>query len=221
MTQVSRDLLTIERQMPKVILFVLFTVLSIRSYSMADFHSIVTCNVGMSTVSITENESTIEQTDDSVESSNSSSAEASSISAMNFQLGLEFAHDGNMAYIAKAFAPLMSSGGSGLFGTEIGFNMYLNDLGTKLTMNNNGTSVTIVPSFKYYWGAVIGGGYLVYSTESATKSDVYFDLGVHAGMTYSFGDNWGVNLEAGFARTTGVATTGTKMDIVFGASYYL
>lgn len=207
--------------MPKTLLILLFMLISIRSYSMADFHSIVTCNVGMSTVSLTENESTIEQTDDSVAAEEDAGAEASSISAMNFQIGLEFAHDGNMAYILKGFAPLMSSGGSGLFGGEIGFNMYLNDLGTKLTMNNNGTSITIVPSFKYYWGAVIGGGYLVYSTESATKSDVYFDLGVHAGMSYSFGDNWGINLEAGFARTTGVATTGTKMDIVFGASYYL
>ncbi len=178
-------------------------------------------NVGMSNFSVTENEAAITQTDDTVATSSTSEASSSSVSAMSFQLSWEFGHSGSMAYFVDAQAPLMGGSGSAIYNTRVGFNMYLNALGSKFTMNQQGTTVVIIPTLKYYWGASVGGGYVVYLTESQKKGDIFFGLGLHGGAVYSIGDTWGIKLEAGLSRTTGIETSGMKMDVMVGATYYL
>lgn len=207
--------------MLKVILFSTLMIFSTYTFGKATYANVLTTNFGMANVSVTENESNITQTDDSVQVEESTSASSSAVSAISFQLTYEFLHDGTMGYFAKAMAPLMSSAGTGVFAGSFGFNKYLNDLGTKYTYELNGNKVTLVPAMRYYWGASGGLGYLVYSTESATKSDVFFDLSFHGGFSFSMGDNWGLKGELAAARTTGVATTGIKIEVFFGAMYYL
>ncbi len=190
-------------------------------WARADFHSVLSYNFGMSNFSVTENESAIEQTDDSVASATEESASSSSVSSMAFQLSWEFGHDGSMAYFLDAQAPLMGGSGAAVYHSKIGFNMYLNDLGSKFSMNQSGTTVVIIPTLKYYWGASVGGGYVVYLTESQKKGDIYFGLGLHGGMVYSIGETWGIKAEAGITRATGIETSGMKMDVMLGATYYL
>ncbi|MBC98110.1 MAG: hypothetical protein CME63_10190 [Halobacteriovoraceae bacterium] len=208
-------------QMLKGLIALAICTFSIGSWARADFHSVLSYNFGMSNFSVTENEAAIEQTDDSVASGTEESAESSSVSSMAFQLSWEFGHDGSMAYFLDAQAPLMGGSGAAVYNTKIGFNMYLNDLGSKFSMNQSGTTVVIIPTLKYYWGASVGGGYVVYLTESQKKGDIYFGLGLHGGMVYSIGDTWGIKAEAGITRATGIETSGMKMDVMLGATYYL
>ncbi len=195
---------------------------SATTWGRGDFHSVLSYNFGMSNFSVTENESTLTQTDDSVATdATETAAAASAVSTMAFQLSWEFGHNGSMAYFVDAQAPLMGGTGAAVYSSKIGFNMYLNDLGSKYTMMTAGTKVVIVPTIKYYWGASVGGGYVVYLTESQKKGDIYFGLGLHGGMVYSIGDNWGIKAEAGITRATGIETSGMKMDVMLGATYYL
>jgi len=209
--------------MLKRLLLLLFSVIffTFSCLGRGDFHNVLSYNFGMTNVSVTESQSSISQTDTSVTNTNSTSVASSSISVMSFQLSWEFGHDGSMAYFVDAQAPIIGGSAGAIYDTKIGFNMYLNDLGSKFSMNNAGTTVVIVPTIKYYWGASVGGGYMVYLTESQKKGDVYFGLGLHGGMVYSIGDNWGIKAQAGISRATGTQTSGMKMDIIMGAAYYL
>lgn len=185
------------------------------------YSNVLTYNFGMANASVTENEAGIEQTDDSVQVEELEGAGSSAVSSMSFQLTYEFMHDGRISYFTKITAPLMSGAGTGIFAGSFGFNSYLNDLGTKYTYDLNGNKVVLVPTMRYYWGASGGIGYLVYATESALKSDVFFDLSLHGGGSYSFGENWGLKGELAASRTTGVATTGIKIEFFLGATYFL
>ena len=186
------------------------------------YHDMISYNVGMVNLTVAENESSIKQTDTSVTTTDTSTKGSSSaVSAISFQLSWEFKTYSKLAYFTKLSVPLMSGQGTGVFGGDVGFSMYLNPLGAKYSYVQNGTTLVIIPKFKYYWGAFGGTGYVVYNTESARKSDVFFNLGVHGGMVYSMGDRWGFKAEIAASRTTGVATTGIMMNLFMGASYYL
>lgn len=210
----------IGRQMLRLTVLISFLIAA-PSFANGTYSNVLTYNFGMATVSVAENESSITQTDDSVQVDEEESAGGSAVSAMSFQLTYEFLHDGRMSYFAKATAPLMSGAGTGVFAGHFGFNKYLNDLGSKYTYDLNGSKVVIVPTFRYYWGAAGGIGYLIYSTESATKSDVFFDLSFHGGGSFALGDNWGLKGELAVGRTTGVATTGIKIEFFFGATFFI
>lgn len=186
------------------------------------FHDVISFNMGMISHSVTENESTLTQTDDSVQSEDTTTAAGSSaVSAISFNLNWEFKTEQKKSYFVQAFVPMMTTGGAGVFLGGVGMNWYLNDMGSKYTYVQNGTELTIIPKFKYYWGASTGIGYVVYNTESAKKSDVFFDLGVHGGGVYGIGTNRGIKLEVGASRATGVATTGIKIGFFLGMTQYL
>lgn len=203
-------------------LFSLFLFFNIALCGATGFHDQLSYNVGMVSMSLTENQSSIKQTDTTVTATESeTTASAAAVAAMSFQLSWEFKNKGKLAYFTKATVPLMNADGSGVFLGDVGVNVYLNPMGAKYTLIQNGTTVVIIPKFKYYWGGVGGVGYVVYNTESAKKSDVFFNLGLHGGMVYSLGDKWGLKGELGASRTTGVVTTGIKIDFFFGATYYL
>lgn len=188
----------------------------------AGFHDVINFSMGMISHSVTENESTLVQTDDSVQADEeATAAAASSVSAISFNLNWEFKTEQKKSYFVEAYVPMMTTGGAGVFLGGVGMNWYLNDLGSKYTYVQNGTELTIIPTFKYYWGASTGVGYVVYNTESAKKSDVFFDLGIRGGGVYGFSSNKGIKLELGASRATGVATTGIKINFFLGLTQYL
>lgn len=198
--------------------FILFFTLNIQAKS---FHGVLTHNIGMVNLSLTENESTIEQTDTSVSVSAPEEQASTAVSSTSFQLQWEFKNQAKKSYFLKGTVPLMSSGGTGVFLGGVGINFYLNPLGSKYSFNIGGSQMVIIPKFKYYWGLSTGLGYVVYNTESAQKSDVFFDLGLQGGAVYGLGKKWGVKSEIIASRATGVTTTGIKTAFLFGATYYL
>ncbi|MDD0854241.1 hypothetical protein HBN50_14100 [Halobacteriovorax sp. GB3] len=192
------------------------------SFAKGGFSDVLSYSLGMVNHSVTENASELVQTDDTVDAEEGGvEASSSAVSAISFQLNWEFKSEAKKSYFMTAAVPMMTTGGAGVFTGGVGMNWYLNDLGTKYTYLQNGTEMTIIPSFKYYWGASTGLGYVVYNTESAKKSDVFFDLGVHGGGVYSISDSKGIKAEIGVSRATGVATSGIKFNIFFGMTQYL
>ena len=186
------------------------------------FHNVLSFNVGMISHSVTENESTLVKTDDTVaEEEDTEDSSATAVSTISFNLNWEFETREDKSFFVEAYVPMMTSGGAGVFLGGVGMNWYLNDLGSKYTYMLNGTELTIIPKFKYYWGASTGIGYVIYNTESAKKSDIFFDLGIHGGGVYGFSNTKGVKFEIGASRATGVATTGIKMNLFLGITQYL
>ncbi len=187
------------------------------------FHDVLSFNVGMISHSVTENESSLVSTDDSSSSDEEEAATSTPtpVSAISFNLNWEFETSQEKSYFVEAFVPMMTTGGAGVFLGGVGMNWYLNDLGAKYTYMLNGTEFTIIPKLKYYWGASTGIGYIIYNTESAKKSDVFFDLGIHGGGVYGFNNTKGIKFEVGASRATGVATTGIKINLFLGITQYL
>lgn len=184
------------------------------------FSSSLNSSFGIVNVTVNETESAIESTDADVSVEDSEPA-ATSAAVTAFELNYEFLPSQKRSYFTKAIVPLTAGDGSALFLGGVGINFYLNPMASVYNMKENGNEITIMPKFRYYWGASTGVGYLVYNTESAKKSDVLFDLSLHGGGIYNFGEKWGARAEASFGRGTGAATNTTAIKIFFGASYYL
>ena len=175
----------------------------------------------MYSISITESESALKSTDTTVEvdESDESTAEAASVTV--FEFNYDFFQTENRAFFFKGVVPLISSGGSSAFLGAAGANWFFNGAPSVFSYNNLGSTVYLIPKFRYYIGGSLGVGYLVYDTESAKKTDIYFDLGFHGGLMYNFGKRWGMRAEAGMGRGTGVTTNSMGMKVFVGSSYYL
>ncbi len=204
---------------PKIIL--LFIFLIGKSIYSREFHQIVSSGVGVLNVAVTENGSKIQQTDTSVIVTGQDNLSSFSSSIISFSLMWEFWTEAKYSYLIKAFAPLMSPNGNGVFLGAIGINFYLTKLSSKYTFKNSGNEVLMVPSLKFYWGIDLGMGYLIYNTQSAIKSDIFLDTGVRFGIGYGLGEKWGILGEAGIGRSTGVATSGIIIKAFVGTTYYL
>lgn len=182
------------------------------------FHNVINTSLGLVNASINETIAPIESTDPTVSVPESEPA-ATSASVTSFELNYEFLQKTKRSFFIKSIVPLLSADGSGVFLGGVGVNFYLNPLSTVYSYETGGTTMIMMPKLKYYWGASTGIGYLVYNTESAKKSDVFFDLSLHAGGGYQFSRNWGMRGELSFGRGTGSATTSISTRVFVGASY--
>lgn len=205
--------------MRKLILISLFTIASVNAS--AGFDWSLNSSLGLMTVNLAENESALEQTDTSVQAGDEEEVANATLGVVSFDLVLEVPQTEKYSYLFKAIVPLVTSDGTGVFLGGVGFNYYFNGMSGRYSMNINGNEISIAPKFRYYAGGLLGVGNVVYNTESAKKSDVFFDLGVHGGMAYSLSKKWGLRGEVGAARGTGVATSNINIKTFFGMSYNL
>lgn len=184
-----------------------------------DFSRITSYSIGMVNVNVTENESSLVSTDDS--ETEEIEETPSAVSAISFNFNYEFIFEQQRSFFVKATVPMMTTEGAGAYVGGLGFNWYLNDLGTKYSINIGGSEIVMVPKFRYWWGASGSIGYLVYNTESAKKSDVFFDIGIHAGVGYNLGEKWGLRSEATIGKGTGVNTSTMNMSLLVGLTYFI
>ncbi|PIK14828.1 hypothetical protein [Halobacteriovorax sp. JY17] len=204
----------------KVLISLFLLIISSNSFG-KDFSGITSYSIGMVNIGVTENESSLESTDENVTPGEEKKSSAKAVSAISFNLNYEFSFKQKRSYFVKATVPMMTADGAGLFLGGVGFNWYLNDLGSIYRANIGGSEIVMVPKFRYWWGANAGVGYLLYNTESAKKSDIIFDLGIHGGAGYNFGEKWGMKGEAIVGRGTGVASTTMNIRMFFGVTYFI
>lgn len=206
--------------MNKLIWFIFIFI--VPSFALANerFSPILNFSFGMVNLAVTENQSTLVATDTDVDiPETTAGAAAASVTA--FELNYEFAQTQKRGFFGKAIVPLMSADGSGVFQGNIGVNFYLNSLSTTFSVIEAGGQFRVKPKMRYYWGLSTGVGYLVYNTESAKKSDVFFDLSLHGGGGYTFSDRWGMRAELSVGRAVGSATTSIATKLLIGASYFM
>ena len=181
------------------------------------FHQNITANFGLVNFNLTENASTLQGEDtDAISEGGTSSS-----SVFSFDLLYEFQNYSSYSLFAKATGPLISSDNSGYFLGALGINKYFNSLSTLFSFSDEGTRLTISPSFRYYVGAGFGVGFMVYNLESSKKSDVVFDIDIHGGLVYMFGKKWGLRGEVGVSKGTGIATSSYVIKALFGVNLFL
>lgn len=132
-----------------------------------------------------------------------------------FKPGLERSY-----YLSGTF-PLVPNPQGSYFGAHVGMESYFGKTGSRMRLNNSGTTLKLKPGNNFFWGLEGGVGYLAYTTESAKKTDILLDLGALVGMNYIYSDNWQFRMSAGFARGTGVVTTVMEMKVFAGVTYIL
>lgn len=200
----------------------LITLISLSSYAAEKYYNNISYTLGMVNHSVTPNESALVSTDSTVQAEDSSAEAASAaVSTISFKLDWEFQNSGKKSYFLSTIIPVMTSQGTGVYSGSVGMNFYFGDLGTKYTFSLNGKTMTFIPKTRYYWGFFTGPGYVVYNTESAKYTDVFFDLGLHLGGIWAWGKDKGYKAEAGLSRATGINTSGIKMNLFFGITQYL
>lgn len=202
-------------------LIVVVFLLIVSKVNANDFHPIINTSMGMVNVSLTENTSTLQATDEDVVTTEEDAAAATAASVISFEVNYEFKNYADKSYFIKAIVPLMTADGSGVFMGSVGANFYIGSLSSIFSFRDKGTQIYLIPKTRYYWGASTGVGYVIYNTISAKKSDVFFDLGVHGGMVYNFSKKWGMRGELGVGRGTGITTSSFGIKVFLGTSYYI
>ena len=199
--------------------FVFFFILSQTAYaSETSLLQNVSIGIGMANVSVTENQSTLESEDSS---STEEPAEINPISTISLEMSYHFKNYINKSIYLKSFIPLLSSDGSGYYMAALGMTYYLNSISSQFNFSDEGTSLVISPTFRYYVGGYIGGGYLVYNTATAKKSDLVLDMSASGGVDFKMSNNWSIKADLSAGRLTGVNTTGIAITAFFGGTYYL
>ena len=203
----------------KIILFSFFSFFILTSDLFAGnfYHQSITANFGLVNFNLTENASNLTGEDtDAISQGGTSSS-----SIFSFDLLYEFQNYATHSLFVKATGPLISSDNSGYFLGSIGVNKYFNSLSTLFTFSDQGSRLSIKPKMRYYIGAGFGVGFLVYNLEDAKKSDVVFDIDIHGGLSYTFGDRWGIRGELGVSKGTGIATSSYVIKGLVGVNMFL
>jgi hypothetical protein len=210
--------------------FIIFCISISLAHASGELHQVVNSSIGMINVSLTENESTLEEnaavtaTQDSSDDGTSTAdtgAQAATVSSTSFALNYEFSQTLKRSYFMDVIVPLVGTAGTGVFLGSVGVNFYMNGLSTLFSYKDAGTELTMRPTMRYYWGASTGIGYIVYTTDTAKKSDIYFDLGVHGGVLYNITKKYAMRLNVGVGRGTGVAANSFGVKFFLGMSYPL
>lgn len=144
-----------------------------------------------------------------------------SVMSISGNLNWKFAPGLERSYYLSGTFPLVPNPQGSYFGAHIGVENYFGKIGSRMRLNNSGTTLKLKPGNNFFWGLEGGLGYLAYTTESAKKTDILLDLGALAGMNYIYSDEWQFRGTAGITRGTGVVTTVMEMKLFVGVTHIL
>lgn len=198
----------------KYLLLYLCLFISNHSFSSDLFHDEFTASTGLAMISFTEGEK-------SIQGENVQEAASGTVTAMSLNVQYKMAEDFKKSYYISATFPLLPSAEGTYIAFGGGMEYYFNDVGAKVGLFNSGTTINFTPNFRYFIGAEVGGGYLVYNTESAKKSDALFEIGGNGGIVYSMSDSWAIKAVLGVMKGSGVVTSTLGIRAFVGATFYL
>lgn len=197
--------------MKKLLILIIFF-----SYSLmaeVNYNKELTSSIGMNMVSFAENPKTIQ-------GDNVGDPVGGSVAAIAASLQYNFMHDYKKNFYLTTSFPLLP-GPQLYLGVGFGMEYYLNDIGAKTQLFTSGTSLSITPTFRYFVGGEIGVGYLVYTSETATKSDVLFELGGCAGIGYTISENWSLKSKLSVLKGTGIVTSAMNISAFLGMTRFI
>lgn len=148
-------------------------------------------------------------------------AYAGTASAMPISMSYEYFPNLSRAYFGKIVGPLMASTPDRYFSATGGINFYFGKIASTAVVSDLNFQMKLIPKLRYYAGPSIGVGYLVYTTKSAIKNDLLFELGGQGGVIYTLNPKWALRAELGAARGIGALVSATAIKILLGTSYNL
>jgi len=200
-----------------ILLFICFY--QINLYADTKIPPQINFSIGSVSAAFKENPSNLKTTDGTT--TTLSAPYSGAITSIPLEIGYEYFSNLKRSYQVKASGPLMGSSPGRYFNLVGAYNFYFTQLGSQATVSDFNFELKFKPKMRYYAGPVLGAGYLVYDTKSATKTDVLFELGGQGGLLYSIGPVWSLKAELGFSRAVGVLVNATVIKILLGMSYTL
>lgn len=177
------------------------------------FDDELTFMIGMVSASYTETESALE-------GENKTDPATGAVSSLAAGVHWKFSSSEKKSYYLTSTFPLMSGDGSSYFSMGGGVEFYLTPLGSRIGMENMGTTIKLSPKLTYFWGIETGLSFLVYLTETAKKSDLLFDIGAIGGGHYAINDKLIFKGSLAVMKGTGVSTNTITIKILMGATIY-
>lgn len=201
----------------------IFSILIISQTAKADITesmtSMVTFNIGMINTSFAENADSIASTDGTT--GNELTPESGAASSIALDVLYENFFTPKMSYFGRIGGSVMGSTTDRYYFSNTGLNYYFSPIGSSAKIVGTTSELYIAPSLRYYIGAHIGGGYLVYNTESKTKGDFMVDLGIQGGVVYAYSEQINLRGEVAYSRSLGTLVTSSEMKLMAGVVFLL
>jgi hypothetical protein len=134
----------------------------------------------------------------------SESGGAFSGTSVNLSVEYPFIHSIRRYYFIKSSVPVISTAGTGLYSFSLGLNFFQESLSGPYRVEDGSSTLTVRPKTQYYWGPHLGTGAIIYTLDTAKKSDFAFLLGAQAGMIKQFAPPWGMKVDGGISKGFGM-----------------
>src|SRR5690606_35746195 len=133
----------------------MFLIGSLSAYASEETTQELIYSVGMVNSSFAEGATTLT-------GENISAPASGAISSISGNFMWKFSPGINRSFFASLTFPLMANPTGSYFGAHAGVEFYFgNRAGSRMKMNNNGTTIKIKPGTTFFWGLEGGLGYLV------------------------------------------------------------
>lgn len=204
----------------KLRLIPIILILSTNLYAESYQHNELSVSTGMYSVTVAETEVTSSSSSDSSSSTAiSTAAENGVVSQIALDISYTFYSSDRISIYANSILPLMTSNGTGGFMGGVGINYYIMSRGSRHTVIHSEVKIEITPKLRYYVGGMLSGGYIVYLTDTAEKSDSLIEISFHGGIKYNFDKEWGLISEIQMGKGTGVVSSTISMKATAGVNY--
>ena len=141
--------------------------------------------------------------------------------AVNLGVNYPFYQTINRSYFIKSSVPVVAKSGAGLYSATLGMNFFQDKLSAPYTLEDGPSVLKIRPKLQYFWGPHIGAGALIYTVDSAKKSDFGFIVGAQGGMMKQLKAPWGLKADLGLSKGFGMSTGFLTYFVGGGATYDL
>lgn len=179
------------------------------------FDHYATASLSMVNLSYTETESQLE--DDNT--LNDKTPASSSASVISLDVSYDIPLDIKKTMFFKGVFPFMTATGSSLVSLSGGMNYFFKSMSSSSSGVTPGSNLKVFPQWRYFAGGQVGVGYLIYTTDTAKKSDIMIQLAIQGGVIYNLGEKWGVKGELVIGRGSGTAASATNMSMMAGLTY--
>lgn len=186
---------------------------------LADYERQLSISLGMVSISLSENQSNLQTTDQSVIDTSSDQPESSSVSSIAIKMDYDYYSARRYTLFLTGIVPMVSGDGSAIWIGSTGFNYFYRGNSSIMRFYERGTSIAVKPTYRFYLGAAVGLGYVIYNTVSERKTDVAFELGAHGGIMYTMKNDWGLKGEIAAGKWTGVLSNSIAVKLFVGAIY--
>jgi hypothetical protein len=181
-----------------------------------------TFSLGMVNNSVVENESGIEITDTTVASGDSASVDAAQpVSNISLALNWSFGVKKKSAWGAMVVVPLLVTAATSFFMGGVRYRYFLYSISSGFNYAQKGITFHIIPKLRFFVGGSLTGGYLIYNTDSAKKTDASFNLGLEGGIMYQWNRKYAIEGSLALIKRTGILTSGMGMNMFLGVGISL